>query len=487
MTTRKFTFQEGSSSKFWEVTTHDAQLTIRFGRIGATGQTQLKSFASPTAAAAEAEALIRSKLKKGYVEGDASSAALPPAPAGAAKPKPKTNSKAPKPEALLKAYQRNDFEKMKALIEAGVDANAQLPGARTPLHLAVSAERVELVELLIARGANLEARDDEQRTPYMVTGHPTIRAALKKAGAKGLDETNGHALKPKTKKARPSSAEVDGGALGVDAKGDLWLAGHEGIQRWDGKTLTRFEFEESFSVERIVPGVKGQLFFSTNWGIVTFDGKSWRLVSSEDSELHDQHITDFAVDRRGVAYALGYGGEEKVDRPISRYDGAQVTVLLPGVDFPKGLETKTVAFDEKNQMVFLTSEGLRFPDGKKWFPGGNEFDRVVFDGATVWGDAGYMGLFRRTGGSTKKFDFDDGVEALCLAGKTMWVGNSGGLHHIDGDRVSKLDGYFPDGVDGLALGKNGTLWVSSDGKPFSVVKGVVRTLEGKVVAPQRDE
>lgn len=474
MTTRTFTFEEGSSSKFWEVTTHGAQLTIRFGRLGATGQTQLKSLASASAAAAEADALIRSKLKKGYVEATRA-------------PVKRSAGKAPSPEALLKALRLKDTARAKALLEAGVDVNVVFPDGLTPLHYAAGLALVDLIDFLAARGVNLEARDTRNRTPYMTTSSFVVRHALKKAGARGLDSTNGRTLKPKAKKVRPSTAEVDGAALGVDAKGDLWLAGYEGLQRWDGKTLTRYEFEESFSVERIVAGTKGLLFFSTNWGIVTFDGKGWRLVSPEDSELHDQHITDFAVDRRGLAYALGYGGEETLDRPISRYDGSAVTVLLPGVDLPKGLETKTVAFDEKNQMVFLTSQGLRFPVGKKWFPGGNEFDRVVFDGATVWGDAGFMGLFRRTGGSTKKFDFDDGVEALCLAGKTMWVGNSGGLHHIDGDRVTRLDGFFADGVDGLALGKSGTLWVSSDGKPFSVVKGVVRTLEGKVVAPQGDE
>lgn len=487
MTTRHFTFVEGTSSKFWEVTVEGSQLTIRFGRIGASGQTQLKSFGSPSEAQEEADALISSKTKKGYVEGEGATAA-PSASAPAAAPKKAAKpGKAPKPEAVDKAFYKRDYAKVKSFIEAGADVNFRYGGQRTLLHRAADAEELELLELLIARGAEVDARDDEKLTPYMVTGSPQIRAALRKAGSKGLDEANGHALKPKTKKCKVAAAEVDGSALGVDAKGDLWFAGHEGIHRWDGKALTLYVFEESFSVDRVLPGARGLLYFSTNWGIVTFDGKAWRLVSCADSELHDQHITDFAVDRNGVAYALGYGGEATVDRPISRYDGKSVTVLMPGVDFPKGIEAKNVTFDAKNQMLFFGAVGVRFPDGKKFSPGGNEVDRVILDGNTLWADCGYMGLYRRVGTSTKKFSLDDGVEALVLSGKTMWIGNGGGLHRIDGDKLTKVEGAFSDGIDGLALGKNGTLWVSSSGKIFSFSKGEARSLDGKVVEPQSDD
>jgi predicted DNA-binding WGR domain protein len=66
--TRRFEFIEGNSSKFWEVTLSDTSFTVRFGRIGALGQSQSKSFADPTQARREAEKLIAEKMKKGYVE-----------------------------------------------------------------------------------------------------------------------------------------------------------------------------------------------------------------------------------------------------------------------------------------------------------------------------------------------------------------------------------------------------------------------------------
>ena len=65
---RTFEFVEGPSRKFWQIGCEDTEVTIRFGRIGTQGQTQLKQF--PTAARAQQEVakLIAEKLKKGYAE-----------------------------------------------------------------------------------------------------------------------------------------------------------------------------------------------------------------------------------------------------------------------------------------------------------------------------------------------------------------------------------------------------------------------------------
>lgn len=75
MATRYFEFvgedaQRGvsSSSKFWEVTVDNGQLTVRFGKIGASGQTTIKECASVDEAEAQALKLIAEKTKKGYVE-----------------------------------------------------------------------------------------------------------------------------------------------------------------------------------------------------------------------------------------------------------------------------------------------------------------------------------------------------------------------------------------------------------------------------------
>ena len=66
--TRRFECIAGTSSKFWEVSQQDQQVTVRYGRIGTTGQTQIKSFPSADAAHRHAQQQIDAKLRKGYVE-----------------------------------------------------------------------------------------------------------------------------------------------------------------------------------------------------------------------------------------------------------------------------------------------------------------------------------------------------------------------------------------------------------------------------------
>ena len=65
---RYFEFTDDKSSKFWEISQSGCDVTVRYGRIGASGQTQTKSFADEGAAQRHAEKLIGEKTEKGYVE-----------------------------------------------------------------------------------------------------------------------------------------------------------------------------------------------------------------------------------------------------------------------------------------------------------------------------------------------------------------------------------------------------------------------------------
>jgi predicted DNA-binding WGR domain protein len=65
---RYFEFVDGSSFKFYEVSTSGNQVTVRFGRIGTEGQTQVKTLTDADAATKHAEKQIASKLAKGYRE-----------------------------------------------------------------------------------------------------------------------------------------------------------------------------------------------------------------------------------------------------------------------------------------------------------------------------------------------------------------------------------------------------------------------------------
>jgi predicted DNA-binding WGR domain protein len=65
---RYFEFVSGSSQKFWEISVAGCSFTVRFGKIGTSGQTQTKTFADEITAKNQAERLVSEKVKKGYVE-----------------------------------------------------------------------------------------------------------------------------------------------------------------------------------------------------------------------------------------------------------------------------------------------------------------------------------------------------------------------------------------------------------------------------------
>jgi predicted DNA-binding WGR domain protein len=61
-------FEAGTSSKFWRARVEGKTLYVNYGKIGSTGQTQVKDLSDPAAAKAEYDKLVRDKRKKGYVD-----------------------------------------------------------------------------------------------------------------------------------------------------------------------------------------------------------------------------------------------------------------------------------------------------------------------------------------------------------------------------------------------------------------------------------
>lgn len=71
---RTFQFSDAKSHKFWSIAVSGDSFTVTFGKVGTSGQTQTKTFASPEKAQAEADKLVREKEKKGYRETTAKAA-----------------------------------------------------------------------------------------------------------------------------------------------------------------------------------------------------------------------------------------------------------------------------------------------------------------------------------------------------------------------------------------------------------------------------
>ena len=67
-------FEEGGSSKFWRARVEAKALYVNYGKIGSTGQTQVKQFPDDPSAQRELDKLVREKRKKGYADADADAA-----------------------------------------------------------------------------------------------------------------------------------------------------------------------------------------------------------------------------------------------------------------------------------------------------------------------------------------------------------------------------------------------------------------------------
>lgn len=86
---RRLEYKDAKSHKFWELVVEGDSYTVRYGKVGAKGQTQTKTFASHDKAKAEGEKKLASKVKKGYVEVQVDQAAVAARDADQAKRNPK--------------------------------------------------------------------------------------------------------------------------------------------------------------------------------------------------------------------------------------------------------------------------------------------------------------------------------------------------------------------------------------------------------------
>lgn len=67
-TTRRFIFQDDKSSKFWEIGLSGSAVTVRYGKMGSTGQVQTKDLGKEEDAIRHLDRLVAEKIGKGYLE-----------------------------------------------------------------------------------------------------------------------------------------------------------------------------------------------------------------------------------------------------------------------------------------------------------------------------------------------------------------------------------------------------------------------------------
>ncbi len=74
---RRFEYIAGNQARFWQIARRGAVLTTVAGKIGTPGKERVKEFADYMAAEQEFDRLVRDHLRRGYVEVEEASDALP--------------------------------------------------------------------------------------------------------------------------------------------------------------------------------------------------------------------------------------------------------------------------------------------------------------------------------------------------------------------------------------------------------------------------
>jgi uncharacterized protein (TIGR02996 family) len=112
---RSFTCVDGKSSKFWNIDLQGCRFTLQYGKIGSSGQSQVKEFPNEAAALKAHDKLIAEKLGKGYTE---ATAAVPAASTAPARRRGKGPLNDPVLTALLEAcWEKQDDAAMPALAD----------------------------------------------------------------------------------------------------------------------------------------------------------------------------------------------------------------------------------------------------------------------------------------------------------------------------------------------------------------------------------
>lgn len=393
-------------------------------------------------------------------------------------------------------HEVGDVDLAKRILDAGADIEAM--GTEhshgTPLHAAAAAERKDVVELLLARGAKVDAVNAKGLTPYAVTRSYPIRQLLLAHGAKPLG-IGGRVFAPKPSEAKAEDVDVSRGALGIDRAGRPWFAGYAGTFRLDGGKLTRFFVPGTPAVDCILAGrVKGEdaVFFATNQGLLVIVGdEEWRILGTQNSDVFDSHLIHAATAPDGRVAMLGYEHEHE-EKHIAIFDGERVTVLASGKDYPPGVAPVALGFDAANNLVIGGQKGAALPDGKGGFVV-DALDEDALMGEHVWSIAtvgesvflaGSILYEHRAGAAVVKHEDVRRPSLLAAAGSALWVVTSESLVRIEGTAravFTKADHPQLSGIEGIAWQPGegdgeGRLWIRAGKDPLVLEGGTIRTL-----------
>lgn len=215
-----------------------------------------------------------------------------------------------------------------------------------------------------------------------------------------------------------------------DRKGNYWFATWNGIISYDGKVFTNYTLKNNlihFHVVSLFEDSKGNLWFGTaRGGMYRYDGKLFKLFTRTNG-LPDNTINCFAEDNNGNMWFATENG-------LSRYDGKTFTNFTT-INGLNDNYINSIIQDKSGKIWVGTNRGI------------NCYDGISFTGFIVKADMEFLQV----------------VSLLEDKAGNIWIGSGKGLFRYDGKNLS--DQIKLNFVMYLRLDKKGNLLMAFNDFP----------------------
>ena len=262
-------------------------------------------------------------------------------------------------------------------------------------------------------------------------------------------------------------------AIAQTPDGYLWLGTNEGLTRFDGYDFVTFTKETgalpSNTVTVLAAGADGTLWIGTANGLSRYSDQRFTVFTMNDG-LPDKSVASICQDHNGTVWIAF--GSNLASFTHGKFTNYPIERLRP-------LASVRTVYEDRHNRLFITGLGgllERRGEGFVQVFGPKEMGEQTvsvliedFQGSLWLG--GGRGILRRTPeGKMRLFDTRDGlpnrrVRDLRLdRNGNLWVGTSGGLSRLEGDRfvTTPFDGSHDLDVRCFLEDREGNLWVGTN-------------------------
>ena len=262
----------------------------------------------------------------------------------------------------------------------------------------------------------------------------------------------------------------------ISKNGSIWFATDDGVSRYDGKFFDNFSKADGLVSNQVraicgaekgkglqTDGLGGTIWFATNKGISSYDGRNFQNYTTENSNLIGDNVLSAHRTRNGDLWfgtdmgAIQYNTNKNRFQSYMQKEHRELGIgTLPD-----------------NHINDINSD----PVGDTWF--------ATNGGVARFNDKKIVEVLTMADGLP-----DHRVRAICSDGnKGMWFGTESGLAHYDGQRISEVftiqDGLWSNRIRAIFRDSEGIIWFASTPQETSIferwsgnITGVITKYDG---------